>query len=163
MKKLLLILLTSFTCSAQYQYKEHKETYFVISSEFDVRNAFYGSKVNAPAYNGVQSLAYRNKELHIQASYEHFKEIGFRSYTLGMGYVINYNRAVQLLAMADLQLIDRNAQWIKRKHQPGAAISIRPEYHFRNFFVYARGQLRYRGDLHKVTPLEGYLGIAIKI
>jgi len=161
--KLVVLLLFPIITFGQYRYSDHKESYLILSTEFDVRNALVGSDVNPPAYDGVYNIAYRIKEFHAQASFENFSEIGFKSYALGLGYVMNRESAFQLMLMGQLGLINRDSDWIKRDHDVMISGSLQLEYHLRNFFIFGRTQLRYRGDLSRITNPEGYLGIAIKL
>ena len=139
----------------------HKDSYVFMSAEVDVRNAIIGSPTNAPAYDGVFNIGYREESFQIQASYENFKALDFYSFGFKTGYVFNHERNWNYTLMGGLSLIQRNVTWTKRLNC-SASLNAQIEYHLSSWFVFARSEGRYRGDIKEVIP-SGYLGIGIKL
>lgn len=153
MKKLLILLLITTFCQAQGS--------LFVSSEADVRNAIMGSPVNEPAYDGIFSIGYRTGSATFQASYETFKAIGFQSFNIRGGKVFELARNFKLTPIAGTGMTLRERDWAKRL-TPSLDLSLQPEYHFRNWFVFLRGEGRYRGDLDRIVN-SGFFGIGVKI
>jgi hypothetical protein len=162
MKNLLfLLILVPGICAGQKVNWFEKETFFFVSTEVDPRNAIFGSPVNPPAYDGVLNIGYRNHGFQIQASYENFKAIDFYSFGFQAGHVFNHGEVWNYTLLGGLGWIQRNVDWIKNYLYASASISSQLEYHYYSFFLFVRGEGRYRHDLDKFKP-SGYVGIGYK-
>jgi len=149
--KTLLILLIPFLSYSQLR----------ISTEVDPKNALFGSTVNDPAYDGTFSISYRIQDFQAQATYETFKEIGFKSYMIHAGKVLNPEGKFNYVLLGGLGIIERNVNWLNIVWHPTLSFSIQGEYNLGKIFLSARPELRYRGDLKKAIG-SGYMGVGIK-
>jgi len=132
-----------------------------ISTEVDLRNAVFGSDVNEAAYDGTFSIGYRIQDFQAQMTYETFKEIGFKSYMVHVGKVLNPEGKFNYVILGGLGMIERNVNWLNIVWHPSVSFSIQGEYHLGRMFLSARPEIRYRGDLKKAIG-SGYIGIGIK-
>ena len=137
---LLLVLLLPANLIAQY-WLTREENYFFAGTGVDVRNAIFGGTVNDASYDGTFTIGYRNANFSILAYYETFSAIQYESAGINPGYVFRPGRMLVPVADDSLSLIRR--PW---KVYPSLALNGRIEYHFDRFFVYARGEYRWRTD-----------------
>lgn len=137
---LLLVLLLPANLIAQY-WLTREENYFFAGTGVDVRNAIFGGTVNDASYDGTFTIGYRNANFSILAYYETFSAIQYESAGINPGYVFRPGR--MLLPVADVSLSLIRRPW---KVYPSLALNGRIEYHFDRFFVYARGEYRWRTD-----------------
>jgi len=133
-----------------------------ISTEIDPSNAIFGSDVNEAAYDGTFSLGYRIQDFQAQMTYETFKEIGFKSYMIHAGKVLNEEGKFNYVLLGGIGMIERNVNWLNIVWHPSVSFSIQGEYHLDRMFLTARPEIRYRGDLKKII-VSGYIGIGIKL
>ena len=133
-----------------------------ISTEVDPKNALFGSKVNEAAYDGTFSIGYRIQDFQAQATYETFKEIGFKSYMVHAGKVLNEEGKFNYVLLGGLGIIERDVNWLDIVWHPSVSFSIQGEYHLGRMFLTARPEIRYRGDLKKFIG-SGYIGIGINL
>ena len=152
MKTLILLLLIPLMSFSQLR----------ISTEVDIRNAVFGSDVNEAAYDGTFSLGYRIQDFQAQMTYETFKKIGFKSYMIHAGKVINPEGKFNYVLLGGIGMIERNVNWLNIVWHPSVSFSIQGEYHLGRMFLSARPEIRYRGDLKKLIG-SGYIGIGIKL
>ena len=133
-----------------------EDTYFFISTGLDLRNATIGGTVNDVAYDGIWSVGYRNENFSILAYYETFTTIEYESLGVNPGYVFRPGK--KLIPVADLSL-----SFIRRpfKTYPSLALNSRLEYHFSKFFVYLRGESRWRTD-YDFFQVSVYGGVSYK-
>tara|TARA_B100000929_G_C15478361_1_gene410289 strand:+ start:293 stop:781 length:489 start_codon:yes stop_codon:yes gene_type:complete len=151
----LLLLLIPLHVLAQ-SWLTREDTYFFVSTGLDIRNATIGGTVNDAAYDGVWSIGYRNENFSILAYYETFTTIEYESMGVNPGYVFRPGKI--LVPVADLSL-----SFIRRpfKTYPSLALNSRLEYHFSRFFVYLRGESRWRTD-YDFFQISVYGGISYK-
>jgi len=147
MKTILLLLLIPLMSFSQLR----------ISTEVDLRNA-----VNEAAYDGTFSIGYRIQDFQAQMTYETFKEIGFKSYMIHAGKVINPEGKFNYVLLGGIGMIERNVNWLNIVWHPSVSFSIQGEYHLGNVFLSARPEIRYRGDLKNFIA-SGYAGIGINL
>jgi len=152
MKTILLLLLIPLMSFSQLR----------ISTEVDIRNAVFGSDVNEAAYDGTFSIGYRIQDFQAQMTYETFKEIGFKSYMIHAGKVLNTEGKFNYVLLGGIGMIERNVNWLNIVWHPSVSFSIQGEYHLGRMFLSARPEIRYRGDLKKLIG-SGYIGIGIKL
>jgi len=133
-----------------------------ISTEVDPRNAVFGSDVNEAAYDGTFSLGYRIQDFQAQMTYETFKEIGFKSYMIHAGKVLNEEGKFNYVLLGGIGMIERNVDWLNIVWHPSVSFSIQGEYNLGRMFLSARPEIRYRGDLKKIIG-SGYIGIGINL
>jgi len=133
-----------------------------ISTEVDLRNAVFGSDINEAAYDGTFSIGYRIQDFQAQATYETFKEIGFKSYMIHAGKVLNPEGKFNYVLLGGIGMVERNVDWLNIVWHPSVSFSIQGEYHLGRMFLSARLEIRYRGDLKKFIA-SGYVGIGIKL
>ena len=131
-----------------------------ISTEVDPRNALFGSDANEAAYDGTFSLGYRIQDFQAQMTYETFQEIGFKSYMIHAGKVLNEEGKFNYVLLGGLGMIERNVTWLNIVWHPSVSFSVQGEYHLGGIFLTARPEIRYRGDLKKFIA-SGYIGIGI--
>lgn len=157
MKIIIFLSLLLLPAQAICQYWLTKEkSYFFIGTGLDVRNAIFGGTVNDAAYDGTLTIGYRNEEFSILAYYENFSVISYESAGINPGYVFRPGK--NLIPVADLSLSFIRRPW---KVYPSLAINTRLEYHFSRFFVYARGESRWRTD-YDFFQVSVYGGISYK-
>ena len=133
-----------------------------ISTEVDLRNAVFGSDVNEAAYDGTFSIGYRIQDFQAQMTYETFKEIGFKSYMVHAGKVLNEEGKFNYVLLGGLGIIERNVNWLDIVWHPSVSFSIQGEYNLGRMFLTARPEIRYRGDLKNFIG-SGYIGIGINL
>jgi len=133
-----------------------------ISTEVDLKNALFGSDVNEAAYDGTFSIGYRIQDFQAQMTYETFKEIGFKSYMVHAGKVLNPEGKFNYVLLGGIGMIKRNVNWLNIVWHPSVSFSIQGEYYLGRMFLSARPEIRYRGDLKKVIG-SGYIGIGINL
>jgi|GEM_PF-3063243 len=131
-------------------------TYWFASTGFDLRNATFGGTVNEAAYDGTYSVGYRNIGFSILAYYENFSAIKYESMGVNPGYVFRPGK--MLIPVVDLSL-----SFIRRpfKTYPSLALNTRMEFHFSRFFIYFRGESRWRTD-YDFFQVSVYGGISYK-
>lgn len=157
MKKLciLALLLLPAQLCAQIWYTEEEE-YFFIGTGVDVRNAIFGGTVNDASYDGTYSIGYRNEGFSVLAYYETFSAIRYESMGVNPGIVFRPGKL--LIPVADLSLSIIRRPW---KSYPSLAANTRLEYHFHRFFIYVRGEYRWRTD-YDFFQASVYGGISFK-
>ena len=157
MKKYIVfwLLLLATQISAQSWISSEK-TYFYAGTGLDVRNAVFGGTVNPSAYDGIFSLGYRNEHFSFEAYYETFQAINYASSGFNVGYV--YRPGKKLIPVTDLSISIIQRPW---KSFPSLAINNRLEFHFSRFFIYARGESRWRTD-YDFFQISVYGGINFK-
>jgi len=133
-----------------------------ISTEVDPKNALFGSDVNEAAYDGTFSIGYRTQDFQAQMTYETFKEIGFKSYMIHAGKVLNEEGKFNYVLLGGLGIIERDVNWLNIVWHPSVSFSIQTEYYLGRIFLSARPEIRYRGDL-KTFIGSGYVGIGINL
>ena len=133
-----------------------------ISTEVDPRNAIFGSNVNEVAYDGTFSIGYRIQDFQTQMTYETFKKIGFRSYMIHAGKVINPEGRFNYVLLGGLGMIERNVDWLNIVWHTSVSFSIQGEYNLGRMFLSVRPEIRYRGDLKGLIG-SGYIGIGINL
>lgn len=157
MKKIFLLLLLLFPAHVFAQsWLSREDTYFFVSTGLDLRNATFGGTVNPAAYDGTWTLGYRNENFSILAYYETFSAIKYESMGVNPGYVFRPGK--MLIPVADLSL-----SFIRRpfKTYPSLALNTRMEFHFSRFFIYVRGESRWRTD-YDFFQVSVYGGISYK-
>ena len=133
-----------------------EDTYWFASTGVDLRNATFGGTVNDAAYDGTFSLGYRNAGFSIIAYYETFTAIEYESMGINPGFVVRPGK--KLIPAADISLSFIRRPW---KTYPSLAFNSRIEYHFDKFFVYLRGENRWRTD-YDFYQFSVYGGFSIK-
>ena len=133
-----------------------------ISTEVDPGNAVFGSDVNEAAYDGTFSIGYRIQDFQAQMTYETFKEIGFKSYMIHAGKVLNEEGKFNYVLLGGLGIIERDVNWLDIVWHPSVSFSIQGEYHLGRMFLTARPEIRYRGDLKNFIG-SGYIGIGFNL
>ncbi|MCG9970511.1 hypothetical protein [Christiangramia crocea] len=157
MKRLLFLLLLLLPAHSFAQYwLTRDEDYFFVSTGVDVRNAIFGGTVNDASYDGTLSVGYRNAGFSILAYYETFAAIRYESMGVNPGYVFRPGK--MLIPVADLSFSFIRRPW---KTYPSLAINTRLEYHFDRFFIYARGESRWRTD-YDFFQVSVYGGVSVK-
>lgn len=152
---LFLLLLIPYPMISQF-WLEREDTYFFASTGVDVRNALFGGTVNDAAYDGTFSIGYRNVGFNILAYYETFSAIKYESFGVNPGYVFRPGK--KLIPVLDLSLSLIRRPW---KTYPSLASNTRLEYHFSRFYIYARGEYRWRTD-YDFFQISVYGGISYK-
>lgn len=155
-KRYFLILLCSTLQNFAQSWVTTSETYFYAGSGLDVRNAIFGGSVNSAAYDGIFSLGYRNEHVGFELYHETFREINYASSGFNIGYV--YRPGKRLVPVSDLSLSVIQRPW---KSFPSLAINNRLEFHFSRFFVYLRGESRWRTD-YDFFQISVYGGLNFK-
>jgi len=158
MKKLILLLLFPVLCQAQFI----EENYVFVSTGVDIRNAFFGSDVNEPAYNGRFSLGYRNAQFQVQGTYETFSAIGYQAGQIAVGPAFNIARPWQFVTLVGGGMAKRTGNWMSQQYHIAFFGEGHIEYHFNNRFV-AKTILeaKYRGELER-TVVSGFFAIQLK-
>jgi len=133
-----------------------------IYTEVDPRNAVFGSNINEAAYDGTFSIGYRIQDFQAQMTYETFKEIGFKSYMINAGKVLNEEGKFNYVLLGGIGMIERNVNWLNIVWHPSVSFSIQTEYNLGNIFLTARPEIRYRGDIKNFIG-SGYIGIGINL
>ncbi len=154
-KFLLVLLLLPLWGSAQ-SWLTREDTYWFASTGLDLRNATIGGTVNDAAYDGTFSLGYRNAGFSIIAYYETFSAIEYASMGINPGFVLRPGK--KLIPVADISLSFISRPW---KVYPSLAFNARAEYHFDRFFIYLRGENRWRTD-YDFYQFSVYGGISFK-
>ncbi|CAL64996.1 hypothetical protein [Christiangramia forsetii] len=157
MRKIFLLLLLVMPSHVFAQYwLTREDTYFFVSSGLDIRNATFGGTVNPAAYDGTWTAGYRNENFSILAYYETFSAIKYESMGVNPGYVFRPGK--MLIPVVDLSL-----SFIRRpfKTYPSLALNSRMEFHFSRFFIYLRGESRWRTD-YDFFQVSVYGGISYK-
>ncbi|WP_251740205.1 hypothetical protein [Gramella sp. AN32] len=131
--------------------------YLFLGTGVDLRNATFGGTVNPQAYDGTFSFGYRREAFSVIAYYETFPAIRYESFGLNPGYI--FRKGKKLVPVADISLSFIRRPW---KTYPSLALNTRIEYHFPRFFVYLRGENRYRTD-YDFFQFSVYGGINYKI
>lgn len=149
---LLLLPLQGFS---QY-WLTREVNYFFVGTGLDVRNAIFGGTVNEQAYDGTFNFGYRNENFSIIAYYESFTAIKYESLGINPGYVFRPGK--MLIPVADISLSLIRRPW---KTYPSLALNSRLEYHFDRFFIYARGEYRWRTD-YDFFQASVYGGVSYK-
>lgn len=157
MSRLLLFsfLFVSSNISAQF-WLTSEEEYLLVGTGLDARNAIIGGTVNPASYDGTFSFGYRNGGFSIIGYYENFTGIRFQMLSLNPGFVIRPGKKLIPVIDASLAVIKR--PW---KAYPSVAINSRLEYHFPRFFLYGRGEYRWRTD-YNFYQFSVYVGVAYK-
>ncbi|TRO64383.1 hypothetical protein [Christiangramia sabulilitoris] len=157
MKRLIfiLVLLLSQTTYSQ-SWLTREEVYWFAGMGVDLRNATIGGTVNDASYDGTFSIGYRNVGFSILAYYETFQAIEYESMGVNPGFVLRPGK--KFTPAADLSLSFIRRPW---KTYPSLALNARAEYHFDRFFVYLRGENRWRTD-YDFYQISVYGGISIK-
>ncbi|MDR5589222.1 hypothetical protein [Christiangramia sp. SM2212] len=157
MKKIFLLLLLILPIQAIAQYWISREdTYFFVSTGLDLRNATFGGTVNPAAYDGTWTAGYRNENFGIHAYYETFSAIRYESAGVNPEYIFRPGK--MLIPVADISLSFIRRPW---KVYPSLAMNVRMEYHFSRFFVYVRGESRWRTD-YDFFQFSVYGGVSFK-
>ncbi|WP_026933264.1 hypothetical protein [Christiangramia echinicola] len=157
MKRLILIavlLLPIHIFSQSWLTRE--DTYWFAGTGVDLRNATIGGTVNDASYDGTFSIGYRNVGFSILAYYETFQAIEYESMGINPGFVLRPGK--RLIPAGDISLSFIRRPW---KTYPSLAFNARLEYHFDRFFVYLRGENRWRTD-YDFYQISVYGGICIK-
>ena len=154
MKRLVLIsiiLLPQHFCAQSWYPRE--DTYWFAGVGLDLRNATFGGTVNDAAFDGIFSLGYRNAGFSIIAYYETFPAIEYPSLGVNPGFLLRPGKKFTPVADLSLSLISR--PW---KVYPSLALNVRMEYHFDRFFVYVRGENRWRTDydFYQISVYGGF-------
>ena len=152
---LLVLLILPLAGSAQ-SWLTREDTYWFAATGVDLRNATFGGTVNDAAYDGTFSLGYRNANFSIIAYYETFSAIEYASLGVNPGFVLRPGKKFIPAGDISLSLISR--PW---KVYPSLAFNARAEYHFDRFFVYLRGENRWRTD-YDFYQFSVYGGISFK-
>jgi len=152
---LLLLFLIPVQLFAQ-SWLTRENTYFFVSTGVDLRNATFGGTVNPVAYDGTWTTGYRNGHFSVLMYYETFSLIEYESIGINPGYIFRPGK--KLIPVTDLSL-----SIIKRpfKTYPSLAFNTRLEFHFSRFFLYLRGEYRWRTDFN-FFQVSAYGGIAYK-
>lgn len=157
MKRFFLLLLLLFPAQIVAQYwLSFEEEYFFVSTGVDVRNAVFGGTVNDASYDGTFSIGYRNAGFSVLAYYETFTGIRYESAGVNPGFVFRPGK--MLIPVMDLSISFIRRPW---KVYPSLALNSRLEYHFDRFFVYARGEYRWRTD-YDFFQVSFYGGVSYK-
>ena len=157
MKKALLLLIFLFPLSMTSQsWLQEEDTYFFIGTGLDIRNAIFGGTVNPAAYDGTFTVGYRNENFSFLTYYENFTAIRYESAGMNPGYVFRPGK--KLIPVADLSLSIIRRPW---KTYPSLAANTRLEYHFSRFFIYLRGEYRWRTD-YDFFQVSVYGGLSFK-
>ena len=152
---LFLLLLISSVTSAQ-SWLTREDTYWFAGTGVDIRNAIFGGTVNPASYDGTWSLGYRNEDFSIIGYYETFPGIKYESFGVNPGFVMRPGK--QLIPAADVSLSFIRRPW---KVYPSLALNTRAEYHFDRFFIYLRGESRWRTD-YDFFQFSVYGGFCVK-
>jgi len=157
MKRLILIavLLLSLNTFSQ-SWLTREDTYWFAGTGVDLRNATIGGTVNDASYDGTFSIGYRNAGFSILAYYETFQAIEYESMGINPGFVIRPGK--RFIPAGDISLSFIRRPW---KTYPSLAFNARLEYHFDRFFVYLRGENRWRTD-YDFYQISVYGGVCIK-
>lgn len=157
MKKVFLLSLLALPLSLSAQFwLTREQEYFYIGTGVDLRNAVFGGTVNPAAYDGTFLLGYRNEGFGIVATYESFSAIRYESFGISPGWVMRPGRMFIPVTTLSLSVIKR--PW---KVYPSLAANGIIEYHFDRFFIYLRGEYRWRTD-YDFFQASMYGGIAVK-
>ncbi|MCB7482268.1 hypothetical protein [Christiangramia sediminis] len=157
MKKMFFLVLMCVPLHAFSQsWLTKEEDYFFVSTGVDIRNAIFGGTVNDAAFDGTYSIGYRNAGFSILAYYENFSAIRYESAGLNPGYVFRPGKI--LVPVADISLSFIRRPW---KVFPSLALNTRIEFHFSKFFIYLRGESRWRTD-YDFFQVSVYGGISYK-
>ena len=133
-----------------------EDTYWFAGMGVDLRNATFGGTVNDASYDGTFSIGYRNAGFSILAYYETFQAIEYESMGVNPGFVLRPGK--KFIPAGDISLSFIRRPW---KTYPSLAFNARLEYHFSKFFVYLRGENRWRTD-YDFYQISVYGGICIK-
>lgn len=150
----MLLLLPSHIFSQSWLTRE--DTYWFVSTGLDLRNATFGGTVNDASYDGTFSIGYRNAGFSVLAYYETFAAIEYESLGINPGIVIRPGK--KLIPAADISLSIIRRPW---KSYPSLALNARLEYHFQRFFIYLRGENRWRTD-YDFYQISVYGGFSLK-
>lgn len=155
-KLLLLLLLSQYSIGYGQSWLTREDTYWFAGTGVDIRNATIGGTVNDAAYDGTFSLGYRNAGFSIITYYENFSAIRYASLGVNPGFVVRPGK--KLIPVADISLSLISRPW---KVYPSLAFNARAEYHFDRFFIYLRGENRWRTD-YDFFQFSVYGGISFK-
>ncbi|QYA24533.1 hypothetical protein G3I01_03090 [Gramella sp. MT6] len=155
-KALFTLLLLHATMGYAQSWLTREDTYWFASTGVDLRNATFGGTVNDAAYDGTFSIGYRNAGFSIIAYYETFTAIEYESFGINPGFVIRPGK--KFIPIGDISLSFIRRPW---KTYPSLAFNARFEYHFDRFFVYLRGENRWRTD-YDFYQFSVYGGFSIK-
>ena len=157
MKRLILIAVLLLSSNAFSQsWLTREDTYWFAGTGVDLRNATIGGTVNDASYDGTFSIGYRNAGFSILAYYETFQAIEYESMGINPGFVIRPGK--RFIPAGDISLSFIRRPW---KTYPSLAFNARLEYHFDRFFVYLRGENRWRTD-YDFYQISVYGGVCIK-
>lgn len=101
MKKIILILMIIISKPVHCQ---------ILSVNFDVKNAFYGSKVNKPSLDLLLKYEelFNSEKIEITFFYEHFGELKFSNFGTQLNYRILNLEKTKLLIGLETSIIYRN-------------------------------------------------------
>lgn len=150
----MLLLLPTLVIAQTWLTRE--DTYWFAGTGADIRNAIFGGTVNPASYDGTWSFGYRNDGFSITGYYETFPGIEYESYGVNPGYVLRPGK--KLVPVTELSLSFIRRPW---KVYPSLATNAIAEYHFDRFFVYLRGEYRWRTD-YDFFQASVYGGLCIK-
>lgn len=157
MKRLFLLMLLLLPSHVNAQsWLTREDTYWFAGTGVDIRNATIGGTVNPASYDGTWSFGYRNAGFSLIGYYETFPAIRYESLGINPGFVVRPGK--KFIPAADISLSFIRRPW---KVYPSLAFNARTEYHFDRFFVYLRGEYRWRTD-YDFFQISVYGGFCVK-
>jgi hypothetical protein len=131
--------------------------FFFVQTELDPRNALVGGTVKEAGYNGVFKAGFSNKWFRAAAFFEIFPKIHYNSMGVNLTGFLNYDKKFQQGAGIQISIIDKPKQ-----STPSLGVNGILEYHFGQFFVSSRAELKMRTDWD-ITVFSGFVGLGYKI
>lgn len=151
MKILVIFLLIPLACHSQ------SNQYFTLQTEIDARNALFGGTVNEKGYNGVFKAGFSAQWFRVDAFYETFSQLNYKTAGVNITHLFRYNRALIPGVGIQISVIDK-----PKKLTPSLGVNALLEYHFPRFFLSARAETKMRTDWD-ITVFSGFVGVGYKI
>lgn len=133
------------------------EQYFFLQTEVDARNAIFGGTVNDPGYNGVFKAGFSAQWFRADIFYEFFRDLNYETSGVNLTYLLFYDRPFKAGAGIQISVINK-----PKKLTPSLGLNGMLEYHFGQFFVSARTEVKMRTDWD-ITVYSGFMGVGIKL
>lgn len=138
-------------------FHSQSDQYFTLQTEVDARNALFGGTVNEKGYNGVFKAGFSAQWFRVDAFYETFAQLNYKTAGVNMTRLFNYNRALVPGIGIQISVIDK-----PKKLTPSLGANAILEYHFQRIFISARAETKMRTDWD-ITVFSGFVGVGYKL
>lgn len=151
MKILVIVLLFPVVVLSQ------TNQYLFLQTEVDARNLLFGGTVNERGYNGVFKAGFSAQWFRVDAFYETFAALNYKTGGLNLTHVFKYDHSFRQGLGVQMGLIDK-----PKKLTPSIGLNALLEYHFADFFISARLERKVRTDWDIIVN-SGFVGVGYRI